>query len=258
MEKMSRYKIRVAYDGTAYAGWQVQPHAVSVAGMLLKTFEQVFGASCSLVGASRTDAGVHAYDQVMRIITPLSLSPEQIRAAWNNRLPTDIMIRSVQVVGDDFHPQFGVAHKEYWYHLFLERPLPFFARFGTQLPDYVHALDLPLFRQTLKLFEGTHDFTSFARIEPGYAPVRTVDEIRVEELRRHGALRVVVRGEGFLRFQIRRMVGAALMVARDRAAISYDDIKRLLVEPQRTSPAFFKIDARGLCLRRIVYKKDLV
>ncbi len=255
---MKRYIIRVAYDGTAYAGWQVQPDAVSVAGVLQKTFEAVFKEQCSVVGASRTDAGVHAYDQVARVTTSLDVSPAFIAHAWNNRLPGDIMIRQVAQADDQFHPQYHVAYKEYWYHCFWGRPLPFLARFGARLPEYIRSFDRELFEKTLKLFEGTHDFTSFARLEPGYNPVRTVDAIRVEQLPRYGAFRVVVRGEGFLRFQIRRMIGAALMVARDRAVVSYQDIGQLLKYPQTTSPAFFKMDAQGLCLRRIVYRKELL
>ena len=254
---MKQYMLRIAYDGTAYAGWQVQPHAGSVAGTLLHAYQKIFGAPpAGFVGASRTDAGVHAYDQVARLRTNLTIPPEALLRAWNNCLPHDIMLRSITEVDEQFHPQFGVAYKEYWYHFFMERPLPFVARFGTQLPSYVYDFDIDLFEKTLKLFEGTHNFSSFARVEPGYDPVRTVTEVRVERLVKYRMLRVVVRGEGFLRFQIRRMVGSALMVARGGAIVGYDDIASLLVNPVPTSPAFFKIDAHGLCLRRIVYKKD--
>lgn len=254
---MKQYMLRIAYDGTAYAGWQVQPNERSVAGTILHTFESIFGVPpLGFVGASRTDAGVHAYDQVARLRTDLSVPPEGLLKALNNRLPADISIRSLVPVEDNFHPQFGVDYKEYWYHFFLQRPMPFLARFGTQIPEYVYDFDLSLFERTLKLFEGTHDFSSFARIEPGHEPVRTVLEVRVEQLKRFGMLRVVVRGEGFLRFQIRRMVGSALMVARGGAVVSYDDIASWLRVPIAASPAFFKIDAQGLCLRRIVYKKD--
>jgi len=255
---MNHYLIRVAYDGTAYAGWQIQTNAVSVCGMLQERFAEVFGTPCTIVGASRTDAGVHAYDQVARVSTLLSLPVAQILHAWSNRLPSDIVIRCLEHCDASFHPQYHVAYKEYWYHLFLARPLPFVARFGTALPQYVHSLDVPLFEKTLRLFEGTHDFTSFARVEEGYNPVRTVDSIKVERLDRHRAIRIRVRGEGFLRYQIRRMVGAALMVAREGATVSFDDIAALLECPQKASPAFFNIDAQGLCLRKIVYKKDLI
>jgi tRNA pseudouridine38-40 synthase len=117
---------------------------------------------------------------------------------------------------------------------------------------------MDLFSQTLRLFVGTHDFTSFARVEQGHDPVRTVDAIYVQPLARYNAVRIVVRGEGFLRYQIRRMIGAALMVARNDAVVNLRDIERLLQKPERTSPAFLKIPGHGLCLRRIVYKKERV
>jgi len=255
---MNYYKLRIAYDGTAYAGWQQQPHGLSIADTLSAACTQVFKAPCVLVGASRTDAGVHAYDQVARIGMPLAIDPFRMMHALNNALPADIVIRSLEDTDEQFHPQYHVAWKEYWYHLFLERPLPFTARFGWRLPEYIDHFDGELFARTLELFVGTHDFTSFARVERDQNPVRTVDAIYVEQLARYNAVRVVVRGEGFLRYQIRRMIGAALMVARSDAVVSYGDIERLLEKPERTSPAFLKIPGQGLCLRRIVYKKEMV
>ena len=255
---MEKYLLRVAYDGTAYAGWQQQQNALAVATVIERTFKHVFKHEVSVVGASRTDAGVHAYDQVVRLHTDLSIDHQRLLKALNNSLPHDVHVRSAVKCPDDFHPQFHVAFKEYWYHLFLARPLPFFARFGWQLPEYIHSFDISLFEHTLHAFEGCHDFTSFARVEEGYSPVRTVDSIRVEQLPRYNAVRVVVRGEGFLHFQVRRMVGAAVMVARDGAVVSYDDILHLLKNPQRTSPAFLNVPPQGLCLRKIVYKKDRI
>lgn len=252
------YILRVAYDGTAYAGWQQQQNALAVATVIERAFKHVFKRDVVVVGASRTDAGVHAYDQVVRLQTDLVIETSRLRQALNNSLPHDIHVRSAVVCAPDFHPQFQVAFKEYWYHIFLARPLPFVARFGWQLPEYIHSFDVARCAQTLRAFEGRHDFTSFARIEPGYTPVRTVESIRVEPLLRYNALRIVVRGEGFLHFQVRRMVGAAVMVARDGAVVSYDDILRLLKNPQKTSPAFLNVPAQGLCLRRIVYKKDCI
>jgi tRNA pseudouridine38-40 synthase len=253
---MNYYKLRIAYDGTAYAGWQHQPHGLAVADMLSTTFLKVFGSACSLVAASRTDAGVHAYDQVARICTQVAVDPVRMMHALNNALPSDIVIRSLEHTNQQFHPQYHVAWKEYWYHIFFKRPLPFVARFGWRLPEYVDDCDMDLFSQTLRLFVGTHDFTSFARVEQGHDPVRTVDAIYVQPLARYNAVRIVVRGEGFLRYQIRRMIGAALMVARNDAVVTLSDIERLLKKPERTSPAFLKIPGHGLCLRRIVYKKE--
>jgi tRNA pseudouridine38-40 synthase len=253
---MNYYKLRIAYDGTAYAGWQQQPHGLSVADALKKACTEVFSVDCSIVAASRTDAGVHAYDQVARIMMSRAIDADRMLHALNNALPSDIVIRSLEPCTEAFHPQYNVAWKEYWYHIFLSRPLPFVSRFGWRLPEYITEFDTELFTKTLQLFVGTHNFTSFARVDPGHDPVRTVDAIYVSPLACYNAIRVVVRGEGFLRYQIRRMLGAALMVARSGAVVSYEEIQQLLITPQHTSPAFLKIPGQGLCLRRIVYKKE--
>jgi len=254
---MTSYMLQLSYDGTAYAGWQQQINAPTVAGMLQKTFQHVFKTPCTVVGASRTDAGVHAYDQVARIQTELAIDPARMHAALNSSLPSDIHIRSLAETDNHFHPQYHVAFKEYWYTLALERPLPFDARFCWPLPEYIEQIDLVLFEKTLKAFEGMHDFTSFARVEPGYNPVRSVQSMTVASLPGRSAVRVIVRAEGFLRFQVRRMVGAALMVAREGATAAYEEVVALLKTPQRTSPAFFTVPGRGLCLQKIVYKKEL-
>ena len=257
-KSVNYYKLRVSYDGTQFEGWQQQPNGRAIADVLTDTFKKVFNTSCTLVGASRTDSGVHAYDQVVRVATSLTIDPIRLMHAWNNAVPSDIVIRSAQITDARFHPQYHVAYKEYWYHIFLKRPLPFFGRFGWFLPEYITHFDQDLFAKTLSLFEGAHDFTSFACIDEGRNPVRTVDRIRVEYVKRYQCVRVVVRGEGFLRYQIRRMVGAGLMVARSGAVVSYDDIVRLLSQPEKKSPAFFKVPGQGLCLRKIVYKEELV
>lgn len=255
---MQYYKLRIAYDGTVFSGWQHQPHSRAIADVLTDTFTTVFNTPGTIVGASRTDAGVHAYDQVARLSTDLIIDPVRLCHAWNNALPSDIVIRSIEQTHARFHPQYHVAYKEYWYHIFLTRPLPFINRFGWRLPEYITSFDQELFARTLQLFEGEHDFTSFARIDEGQNPVRSIQSIRTEYIKQYKAIRVSVRGEGFLRYQIRRMVGAGLMVARSGAVVAYDDIVRLLAHPEKKSPAFFKAPGSGLCLRRIVYKEELV
>jgi len=255
---MKHYLLRIAYDGTAYAGWQVQRNAVSIAGTIEERFLRVFGVPGQLLGASRTDAGVHAYDQVAVLRTALTIPASRLHTALQASLPRDLSIRTCVDAPDGFHPQYNVLFKEYWYHLFLQQPLPFFARFGVVLPEYMQGFDSALFARTLALFEGTHNFSSFARVDEGYEPVRSVQSIQVVPLARYGVLRVVVRAEGFLRYQVRRMVGAGLMVARTQSSITLDDIAGFLRIPQQTSPAFFTAPPEGLCLRRIVYKKEIV
>jgi len=255
MEETKNYTYRmiIAYDGTEYHGWQVQLTHTTVAGLLIQTFQSVFNQPCVLLGASRTDSGVHAYGQVARLRTPFCIDGDDMKRILNNALPESVFVREITAVAPEFHPHVGVQSKEYWYHLFTQRPLPFFSRFGW-FPEYEsRKIDWSVFKEALQLFVGEHDFASFCRNEEGKSTRRSVDAIEVRELPRYKALRVVIKGKGFLQYQIRRMVGAAITVA-SRESVSLDDIRRLLTKPEKLTIALHKAKAQGLLLRRISYE----
>src|SRR5580700_3280719 len=148
---MPTYKLVVAYDGTGYNGWQQQKNLPSICNTMKVVFTKIFNFPVSLLGVSRTDAGVHAMGQVVRCITPLTLDASKLQYAWNNGLPKDIYIRNAISVTDTFHPQIDLIHKEYHYHLFLNNPLPFFARYGWH---YKKNIDLNYLAETLNIFIG--------------------------------------------------------------------------------------------------------
>ena len=125
---MRRIKIIIAYDGTDFFGWQIQPKDVTIAGTLEDSFLRVFGEKISILGASRTDSGVHALGQVAVFRTNLLIDLDRMRYAWNASLPPAIFIRSVELASEDFHPFHGVDAKTYDFHFFLGRPLPHVAR----------------------------------------------------------------------------------------------------------------------------------
>ena len=260
--KNQKIKAVIAYDGTDFFGWQKQPEAVSISSTLEQIFNKVFGYQINLIGASRTDTGVHALEQVAMFKSEIcDLDLNVIKSAWNNMLPKSILIRDLQVVPDKFHACFNVAQKTYYYHLFLNRPLPFVARYGW-LYKFIDQVDLGKFENALNLYLGEHDFGSFCKVDAddkavagahGKNTVRTIDSIKLERLDRFGMLRVTVKGPGFLRFQIRRMVGYALDVAR-RKNLPVTYIKTLLDNPDPRQ-TLLKAEASGLCLRKVVYKK---
>ena len=225
---MQRYKIIVQYDGTQYLGWQVQKEGKTIAGTLQDTFKKVFNHEITIVGASRTDAGVHALNQVATFTCALAIEPERMQWAWNNLLPDDMYIITLQPVDDDFDLYAQVAQKTYVYHIFTKRPSPFVARYG-----YTHyqALDVKKLDDALQKFVGTHDFRSFCTGDDREHTIRRVDSIMIEPiterdvydllvnriiqpLAKNGetfdGYRITVKGPGFLRYMIRRMVGAAL------------------------------------------------
>ena len=251
---MQKLKIIVAYDGTDFFGWQKQPHAVSISSTLEQAFQKVFNQQISLIGASRTDTGVHALHQVAMFKADLTCPDfETMRLAWNNLLPKSILIRDLQAVPDSFHSCFHVEQKTYYYYLFMQRPLPFFARYGWHY-RFISEVDLIKFEKALNLYVGEHDFGSFCKVdEDGKDTVRTINTIKLERFDKFGALRVTVKGPGFLRFQIRRMIGYALDVAR-RKNLSLSYLADLLKNPDPRQ-TLLKAEASGLCLRKVVYKK---
>ena len=127
---MITYKIVIAYDGTDFYGWQIQPDRLSVTNVLVNTFFTVFGRSIKITGASRTDAGVHALGQVASFSTDLNIDPKRMAHAWTGLLPTSILIRKIEVVKQTFNPRAFVKQKTYYYHFFLRRPLPFIYPYG--------------------------------------------------------------------------------------------------------------------------------
>lgn len=250
---MSIYKLIVAYDGTDFHGWQEQAQDQTISSVLQKSFAHIFQHKISIVGASRTDSGVHALGQVAKIKTDLDLSPDILIKAWNNSLPKSILIRKLEKIDNSFHPQSNVLQKIYYYNLFTKRPLPFFARYGWYI-RYMQDLDLDKFYKNLKLYEGEHDFTSFCKIEKGEIKntIRKIDSVDLEKFSKQGLIRITIKGKSFLRFQIRRMIGYALDVSRqDDLDINY--LKDILLKPDKQQK-LFKADACGLILSKIIYK----
>lgn len=248
---MTKYKMIISYDGTDYYGWQTLKGLPSIASTMQKVFWKTFGKEIILKGASRTDAGVHAMGQVVMFKTDLVLEADKIKFAWNNSLPADILIRSIEMVDESHSIYDDIAYKIYHYHFFTHRPLPFAQRYGYY---HYYATDIEKLERCLQIFVGTHDFRSFASSEDERENmVRTIDSIRVEYLHRFGAYRIVVTGHSFLRHMVRRMVGAALKVASSKQ-LDASDLAKALDEknPEQELP---NAPAQGLMLYKIVYKK---
>lgn len=244
-----RYKLIVAYDGTAFYGWQVQSKLPSVAQVMQDSFSSIFDKEIKLVGASRTDAGVHAIGQVAAFSTDLEIDLPRMLQAWNDALPPTIVIQSLEVVDDGFHPIYGVEQKTYWYHFFLDRPLPFVQAYGW---FFRYQVDMQLLQKALQQFVGTHDFRSFCTgMDMGENTIRTIESIEVTQ-EEFGAWRITVKGPGFLRHMIRRIVGASFDVA-SKQKITVDDLKNIL-EQKNPKQTLTNAPAKGLCLYRICYK----
>jgi len=246
---MNRYKLIIAYDGTDYNGWQIQPGVKTIAGVLQDSFYKTFQVPCQLVGTSRTDTGVHALGQVAECRTDINLPEQKLLSAWNNSLPPDIVIRSLKAAEETFKLFKQVDYKLYYYHFFLQRPLPFIQRYGN---FYRYALDLEKLDHALQIFVGTHDFRSFCTGDERSNTIRTIDSISLEHFRRFDMYRIAIKGPSFLRYMIRRIVGAALDVS------SHDELPIVVLQealdkkdPRQLLPT---APAKGLLLYKINYK----
>lgn len=203
---MRRYALKVAYDGTRFAGSQRQPGFRTVEGVLLAALAEIGALQSPEEGrflvASRTDAGVSAAGNVVAFNT--TFRGEALQRAVNAHME-DAWVVGVLEVPEDFHPRKSFRRK-YRYHL----------RRGS--------FDEAAFREAVMLFEGTHDFTGFARVNEGQDPVRLIQEVRVEAVGPY--LNVEFTGPSFLQNQVRRMIAAALQVARGEA--TRDEVKAVL------------------------------
>lgn len=249
---MAVYKIVVAYDGTGYHGWQRQPDAKTVVQVLEESFKAVFKQKIYISGASRTDAGVHALGQVASFVLSIKIAPETLKFAWNNDLPHDILIQDVSIVSDTFNPRHGVVSKTYHYSFFTQRPMPFVQRYGWY---FSRPIDFDVLQQALQTFVGTHDFRSFCTGYDMNSTVRTIHSIDLEYDDVMKAHRIVVKGPGFLRYMIRRIVGACLAVASKDEFTCQDIVGALAKkDPTQTLP---NSPAKGLLLQKIYYDSDV-
>lgn len=251
---MYNYKLIISYDGTDYCGWQWQKDRDSINAVMRSTFVRVFGQddeSFLLVGASRTDAGVHAQHQVARLRTFLQLNPERLKKVWNDALPSSIIIMDAQTIEDRFHPQHNVAYKIYGYTFFTERPSFRVQRFGWHLHKKV---DIERVRQALQLFVGTHDFAAFCKNTEDRPTKLTIDSIVLIESGNTGEWKIEVKGKSFLRHMVRRIVGACLWYGMYKvtplSAITDALYHQKLVQTLPTAPA------KGLCLQEICYIQE--
>lgn len=247
---MPTYRLVVAYDGTAYHGWQKQPGLPTIEGTLQDVFQHTFKMPVVLLGGSRTDAGVHALGQIFRAATSLTIPPQQLLYAYNNNLPADILIRNATIVDDQYSPHAAVQAKIYYYHLSLQRPLPFIARYCWYYP---RTISIDRLAQAFELFQGTHDFRSFCSIEDTHEDmVRTIQSIRIEYLRRLHLYRITITGERFLRHMVRRIVGAAITLATENTHYTIEDLRTILYNKNPHHP-LPNAPANGLTLYRIIY-----
>lgn len=250
--------IHIQYDGTRYEGWQTQPRGLTVQGLLQDCLYRLTGQKVKVIGAGRTDAGVHAIEQIATFETTSAHSLNVIKRALNAMLPDDVRVMKIEEVEEGFHARYSAIRKRYIYIIANDLDLPVFLR------RYVWWIKVPLnidaMKEAAKSLIGTHDFSSFRGSGCGARnPVRTVYSISLEKVDRvpfifteflGNFIMVSIEAEAFLRHMVRNMVGTIVEVGKGR--LKPGTIRHILDAKDRrfagpTAPA------QGLFLERVFY-----
>lgn len=246
---MRNFKLTVAYDGAAFHGWQRQPGLRTVQETLEQALRRVLRHQVYVIGAGRTDSGVHAAGQEANVFTTTTLPPKTVFHAVGARLPKDMTLIHLEPVPLSFHATRSAISKLYRYRAFADRGRPVEALLHHCTYHFWHVLDVDRMREAARAFIGTHDFSALAsKGSERTHNVRTVFRCDVYRVGRE--VRFDVEGSGFLYNQVRNMVGTLLEVGRgqwppQRVAEIIASRDRAQAGP--TAPA------RGLCLQWVRY-----
>jgi len=246
-----RVKLTLAYLGTGFHGWQRQRAERTVQGELEATLESLTGRRVAVVGAGRTDAGVHAAGQVAHLDLVEDIPPPSLVRALNGRLPRDLRVRSARRVATGFHARRSATAKLYVYRVsWRDSSLPWVGLRRAVVPP---TGDPEALATAARLLEGRHDMASFTVTDPSQGPtVRFLHSVRARHSRT--GLTLAFLGDGFLRYQVRRMVGALLEVGWGRRSV--EDLRRLLIEPT-PGAHLWTAPAIGLTLEKVLYRSDV-
>jgi tRNA pseudouridine38-40 synthase len=246
---MIKYKIVLEYDGTNYSGWQAQKNARSIQGALIDAAQKFLDMPVEIQGAGRTDAGVHALGQVAHLETTRKLNDETLRIGLNDLLPAGINVLTVENVHPRFHARHSAVSRSYLY-LIATRRTAFGKKYVWWVKDKLHTGKM---HQALAVFEGFHDFQSFAdkRMDKDASTKVDVESVRLEQFGDIIALRIV--GSHFLWKMVRRIVG--MTVETGRGNITTKDLEQML-HAYSDVPARHTAPPSGLFLEKVLYEGD--
>jgi tRNA pseudouridine38-40 synthase len=244
---MRRIRIIVAYDGTNYVGWQVQPNGISVQAHLERALNELTGERIRVEGSGRTDSGVHARAQVAHFDTGVRMAADKFAIAMNMHLPPDIRVLYSEECDPTFHARFSAKQKQYAYTVQVGTHADVFSRLYSL---HLHVTpDFDAMRQAASAVIGTHDFAAFKCSDSEME--NTVRTITLSEWTKNGNLWVYsVTGNGFLYNMVRILVGTMLEIGSGKRPVS--DMQKALESKDRKQSGA-TAPAHGLCLMRVVY-----
>lgn len=251
---MHTYALKIAYDGTQYHGWQVQPNGTSIQQLIEEALTTLH-IPVRLIAAGRTDSGVHALDQHAHFRIDTYLDTNRIQRALNGLLPHDIRVLAVEQVHPHFHANRSATKKIYHYAISLQSyVMPFERAYTYHFPKKI---DFELLQQATRAFVGRHDFTSFANVGGGADleknPFRTI--FRLDVIQTGTGIRFEFEGDGFLYKMVRNITGMLLAVATGRRPI--EDIENVFKAKDR-KVAERAAPAHGLTLMKVFYPEELL
>ena len=246
---MHNFKMIVEYDGAAYCGWQRQKNGVSIQQILEDALAMIVGEKVTIVGSGRTDAGVHAINQVANFKSSTELPAEKIFRGVNSVLPQDVVVKSLDEVHLDFHAQRDVQSKIYVYRIcnkslrpVLGREYFWFVRFP---------LDLGMMKKAAKYLIGTHDFSCFCATGTDVKDkVRTITAIDIQA-GSDGIIEITVEAKGFLKYMVRNIVGTLTEVGRGKR--KPQEMKEI-IDSRNRNIAGATAPACGLFLKEVKYE----
>ncbi len=251
--EQKKIKLVIAYDGTAYEGWQVQKIGTGVQQIVETALAKLFPSSPRLHSSSRTDTGVHALGMVAHFEVPRAedrMTPHKLSLAINAWLPEDVRVISAARVAEKFHARFDAGGKQYRYFIWNHPAMnPLLRKMAWHVP---RKLDLQAMRTAAKLFVGKHNFQSFAA-NPGYKNETAVRRLTRCDLTKSGVqLTFIIEGDGFLYKMCRGIVGTLVQVGLGK--FPPEEIKAMLVKADRRV-AGMTAPAHGLVLWKVFYSK---
>lgn len=242
-----RFLIKFSYDGTSYCGYQSQPGLDTIQDRLETALKKINnGKKTSITATGRTDKGVHALCQYGHADLDVNITEHKLKRAMNSNLPADIHVIETTIVPDDFHARYNVKSKEYKYYINLGEYNPLERNYVFQ---YNYNLNVEAMNDAIKVFIGTHDFRAFVTDNKEKENcIRTITFATIEEL--NNKLTITFAGDGFLRYQVRNMVGLLIKVGENK--ISTEDVERILESKDRTNSGK-TAPPEGLYLTKVTY-----
>lgn len=247
-----RLFLTLSFDGAAYHGWQVQPHAVSVQECINQALSTLLRTTVEVVGAGRTDAGVNASMMVAHVDVPeeMSLDLAQLRYKLNRLLPPDIAIHSIRPVRPDAHARFSATARTYHYYVCTEKS-PFHRHYAMRLP---YSVDFEAMNRAAKLLIATSDFTSFSKLHTDTKTnICRLSHAEWTQVEPH-LWRFTITADRFLRNMVRAIVGTLLEVGRGR--LTESDLQRIIEQKDRCA-AGDSVMGEALFLADIRYPDDI-